>query len=58
VPGSGEIRLSDLQVDDPAALRFQRAGSHQDVESGFRPDPVHSLGEFHKVSQGPASGHI
>ena len=37
----GEIGLADFQMDDVAALRFQRARAHQDIEGGFHADAVH-----------------
>ena len=44
---SREIGLADLQVDHAAALRFQRTGAHQDVESRFDADAGHSFCELH-----------
>ena len=42
-----EIGLTDLEVDDALALRFERAGAGEDFECGLRPDPGHAFSEFH-----------
>jgi hypothetical protein len=44
---SGEIGFADLQVDHAAALRFEGAGSYQNIEGGFDSDAAHSFGKFH-----------
>ena len=44
---SGKIGFADFEMDDVASLRFERAGTHQYIESGFGTDPRHSLSQFH-----------
>ena len=44
-----EIGLADFQVNHAAALRFQRTGAHQDVESRFDADAGHSFCELHSL---------
>ena len=48
---SGEIGFADFQVNHAAALRFQRPGSHQNIESRFDSDAAHSFCEFHSNHQ-------
>ena len=40
-----EIRLPDLEMDDVAALRFQRSRLHQDFESRLRAETRHAPGK-------------
>ena len=47
VAGGVEIGFADLEVDDVAALRFQRAGADEDFERGFGAEPLHAGREFH-----------
>src|SRR5258706_12986416 len=44
-----EIGLADLQVDDTASFRLERACAHQHFKSGFHKNPVHPLSQFHSV---------
>jgi len=43
----GDVRLADLQVDDVAALRFQRLRARQHMISAFRLQIANTIGEFH-----------
>ena len=47
VRGRVEIWFTDLQVDDVASLRFQRAGSDQHLERCLRSEALHSRCELH-----------
>ncbi len=50
-----EVGLPDLEVDDVAALRLERAGPGQHLEGGFGPDPGHAFGELHGCGRDTAS---
>ena len=47
VGGRVEVGLADLEVDDVAPLRLERAGADQDFKRGFGPEPLHSGRESH-----------
>ena len=46
VPGGLEIRLSDTEIYDRAALRLERLGARQDLEGAFGADAAHGRGGF------------
>src|SRR5579883_2938018 len=43
--GRGEIGLADTEIDDRAALSFERLGARQDLEGGFGAELAHAAGE-------------
>ena len=59
VLGGGKIRLTDFQVNDTLALRLQRAGTDEDVESRLHSDALHSFRKFHRFGRSlrGAPGH-
>ena len=50
VGGRVEVGLADLEVDDVAALRLERARPHQDFERGLGAEPRHALRKPHRPS--------
>ncbi len=49
-----EVGLADLEVDDVAALRFQRSGSGEHLEGGFGSQSLHARCEVHvRARYGP-----
>src|SRR5205807_402959 len=46
----GKVGLSDLQVDDVAALSLELAGPGQHLEGGLGANLTHPLGEFHRLA--------
>ena len=45
-----EIRLTDLEMNDTATLRFEGAGLHEHVKGGFDFEPLHAFGKVHECS--------
>ena len=52
VVGGGEIRLADLQVDDPLAFGFELARPGEDFERALGPQSGHALGETNRGAHG------
>src|SRR5207237_1240703 len=52
VGGRGEIRLADLQVDDPLAFGFELARPGEDFERALGPQSGHALGETNRGAHG------
>jgi hypothetical protein len=47
IGGGVKIGLADFKVDDIASLRFQRAGSHQNLERRLCSKALHARRELH-----------
>src|SRR5579884_2240892 len=45
VAGGGKIRLSDFEMNDLPALRFERPRANQDIKGTFGPEPGHATGK-------------